>query len=51
MARFWKERQTDSPFGWTKAPPGYWPVNLMFAELLEIMKENRRKDEEDAGYL
>ena len=23
----------------------------MFAEVLEIMKENRRKDDEDPGYL
>jgi hypothetical protein len=30
---------------------GMFKDDPMFAEVLEIMKENRRKDEEDPGYL
>ena len=30
---------------------GMFKDDPMFAEVLEIMKENRRKDDEDPGYL
>ena len=30
---------------------GMFKDDTMFAEVLEIMKDNRRKDDEDPGYL
>jgi predicted RNase H-like HicB family nuclease len=41
-------RVVDNP--WVKYA-GMFKDDPMFAEVLEIMKENRRKDDEDAGYL
>ena len=39
---------TENP--WVKHA-GMFKDDPMFAEVLEIMKENRRKDDEDQGYL
>ena len=41
-------RAVDNP--WVKRA-GMFKDDPMFAEVLEIMKENRRKDDEDPGYL